>query len=148
MGNLSMADLNPLIRVRKHVVEQKQKFLSDLYRQAEDLESQKQKLSEELNTESAKIRDMGASMLSYFGPYAEAVKQRIKGIMAALGKVETRIDVAREDMREAFAELKKVEITQERREDEEQKEIDRKESNDLDEIGIEGYRRRIEEDKS
>ena len=33
-----MADLNPLIRVRRHVVEQKQKMLAELYRQAEELE--------------------------------------------------------------------------------------------------------------
>ena len=143
-----MADLNPLIRVRKHVVEQKQKFLSDLYRQAEDLESQKTRLSEELSTETSRMTEMGASMLSYFGPYTEAVKGKIKGIIASIRKLETRIDIAREDMREAFAELKKVEITQERREEEEQKEIDKRESDDMDAIGIETYRRRIEEDKS
>lgn len=143
-----MADLNPLIRVRKHVVEQKQKFLSDLYRQAEDLESQKTRLADELSTETSRMTEMGASMLSYFGPYTEAVKGKIKGIVATIRKLETRIDIAREDMREAFAELKKVEITQERREEQEQKEIDKRESDDMDAIGIETYRRRIEEDKA
>lgn len=36
-----MADLNPLIRVRKHTVEQKQKFLAELYRQADELQNHK-----------------------------------------------------------------------------------------------------------
>ena len=34
---MSLANLKPLIRVRKHAVEQKQKFLAELYRQAEEL---------------------------------------------------------------------------------------------------------------
>ena len=45
-------------------------------------------------------------------------------------------------MRRAFAELKKIEITQERREDEEEKAINKKESAELDEIAIEGFRRK------
>ena len=56
-----------------------------------------------------------------------------------------RIEVARDDMRRAFAELKKIEITQERREDEEEKAINKKESAELDEIAIEGFRRKQDE---
>jgi flagellar protein FliJ len=141
-----MADLDPLIRVRKHVVEQKQKFLAELYRQQEELLIQKQTLLEQLAEERQKVNDMGAEMLSYFGPYAEAVRARIADIDESITKLNTRIEIAREDMREAFAELKKIEITQERREDEEQRELDKKESDDLDAIGIETYRRRVSED--
>lgn len=136
-----MADLDPLIRVRKHVVEQKQKFLAELYRQAEELDSQKKKMLDDMAAEQEKVKDMGVEMLSYFGPYTQAVKDRVKEIDEARAVLENRIEFAREDMREAFAELKKVEITQERREEEEQKALDKKESNDLDEVGLETYRR-------
>jgi flagellar export protein FliJ len=141
-----MADLNPLIRVRKHVVEQKQKFLAELYRQADEMNRQKQNLIDQLAEEQEKIKDMPASMLSYFGPYTEAVRERIKDIAEAISKLETRIDIAREDMREAFAELKKIEITQERREEEEEKEINKKESDELDAIGLEVFRRKQEKE--
>ena len=50
-----MANLNPLIRVRKHTVEQKQKALADLYRQAEELISQKKKLLDQLAVERQKV---------------------------------------------------------------------------------------------
>ena len=136
-----MADLNPLIRVRKHVVEQKQKFLAELYRQAEDLEHEKKTMLDQLGKEQEKIREMDVQMLSYFGPYTEAVKDRVAAIDEARGTLEARIEIAREDMREAFAELKKIEITQERREDAEAKEISKKEADELDEIGLENYRR-------
>lgn len=137
-----MADLNPLIRVRKHAVEQKQKFLAELYRQAEELQNQKKTLLGQLEEEREKVKDMGVEMLSYFGPYSQAVKERVADIDEGIAKLERRIAVAREDMREAFAELKKIEITQERREAEEQAALDKKDSADLDEAGIEGFRRK------
>lgn len=140
-----MADLNPLIRVRKHALEQKQKFVAELYRQAEELENQKKTLLEQLEEERTKIQEMGVEMLSYFGPYADAVKDRVTEIDEASTTLETRIEIAREDMRAAFAELKKIELTQEAREDEEQKELNKKESDDLDEIAIENFRRKQEE---
>ncbi|GJL84335.1 MAG: hypothetical protein DHS20C02_01100 [Micavibrio sp.] len=141
-----MADLNPLIRVRKHVVEQKQKFLAELYRQAEELENQKKTLLDQLTEEREKSAEMdSAEMMGYFGRYADAVKDRVKDIDDAVAKLETRIDIARDDMRNAFAELKKIEITQDRREEEEQAEIDKKESDELDEIALEGYRRKVDE---
>jgi flagellar FliJ protein len=141
-----MADLNPLIRVRKHVVDQKQKFLSELYRQAEELERQKQTLLDQMEHERRKLEEMGVEMLAYFGPYSQAVKERIEEIDESRTKLETRIELAREDMREAFSDLKKVEITQERREEEEQREQDRKETIELDDIGIDGFRRQHIED--
>lgn len=138
-----MADLDPLIRVRRHAVEQKQKFLAELYRQAEELANQKKTLEEQMHEERQRLEDMeSVEMLSYFGNYVEAVKERIVDIEDAMEKLEARIEVARDDMREAFAELKKIEITQERREDEERSALEKKESDLLDEMAIEGYRRR------
>lgn len=141
-----MADLTGLIRVRKHAVEQKQKFIAELYRQAEELQQQKTTLLEQLAEEEEKIKEFSVEMLSYFGPYSEAVKERVEDIDKASATLETRIEIAREDMRTAFADLKKIEITQERREDEADREIEKKESAELDEIGVETYRRNLGEE--
>ena len=141
-----MADLNPLIRVRRHAVEQKQKFLAELYRQAEELAAQKDALLEQLEEEREKVKELGVEMLSYFGPYSDAVKERVEDIDEAMRGLEGRIEVARDAMREAFAELKKIEITQERREEEELAEAEKKESLELDEAALEIYRRRTDED--
>lgn len=141
-----MADLKSLIRVRKHTVEQKQKTVADLYRAAEELQNQKAGLLENLALEEEKLKNMSVEMLSYFGPYSEAVKERVTEIDKKSDTLEKRIMIAQEDMRAAYAELKKVEITQERREEEEAKEIKDKEAAELDEIALEGYRRKLEED--
>lgn len=140
-----MADLDPLIRVRRHAIEQKQKVLAGLFRKAEDLAAQKAALLDQLETERRKIGEMGPEMAAFFGPYAESVKARVAGIDAEAEKLEVRIRVAQDDMREAFAELKQIEIVQERRNEEEKDEILRKEAAMLDEIGIEGFRRKDED---
>jgi len=136
------ADLNPLIRVQKHALEQKQKFLAELYRQAEEYESQKTTMLETLEKERKNLDGMGVEMLSYFGPYEASVDARVKEIDEALLTLNTRIDMAREDMREAFAEFKKIEMTQEDRDAQEQSAIDKKQSDELDEIGLEVFRRK------
>lgn len=141
-----MADLEALIRVRRHAVEQKQKFLAELYKQADELEGQKETMLTTLAEERKKVDEMGVEALGYFGHYSEAVRGRVEDINEAMKKLNNRINIAREDMRDAFAELKKVEITQERRSAEEDKELKKKESDLLDEVALEGYRRRAEEE--
>jgi flagellar export protein FliJ len=142
---LLVADLNPLIRVRKHALEQKQKFLAELYRQAEELAGQKSTLERQMQEERKLLKEMDSvDLLSYFGAYADAVKGRITDIEDAMQKLNARIEVAREDMRESFANLKKIEITQENREEAEERELNKKESAVLNEIGIDGFRRKKE----
>lgn len=136
-----MADLRSLIRVRKHAVEDKQKALSELYRQAEELTSEKQALQDDLKRERQKVDEMGVEALGYFGRYSQVVKERSELIDHKMVMLENRIEIAREDMRIAFAELKKVEITQKRRDDEEEAEIKKAEDQSMDEIGLESYRR-------
>lgn len=140
-----MADLTGLIRVRKYAVEQKQKFLSELYRQAEELEAQKKTMLDQRAAEEAKVHEMGVEMLSYFAPYAKAVEQRVKEIDYSLNTLNKRIELTRDDVRAAFAELKKVELTQEARDDEEQAEIKKKEDNELDDIALQTFRKKQEE---
>ncbi|MBX2833772.1 MAG: flagellar FliJ family protein [Micavibrio sp.] len=141
-----MADLTSLIRVRKHTVEQKQKIVADLYKKADDLKAERESILSNLETEREKANEMGVEMLSYMGNYTKAVDKRIKSIEIEEKKLEARIEVAREDMRHAFSEFKKIEITQERREAEERKEMDKKQSDQLDEIALEIFRRKTEEE--
>lgn len=142
-----MTDLAPLIRVRKHAIEQKQKLLAELYRQSEQLADNKRRLLDQLAQEQDSLKNTDSvEMIRSLAVYAEAVKGRVADIDAAMKKLDARIEVAREDMREAFAELKKIEITDERRTAETEAEIEKKESQMLDEMGIQNYRRRVEEE--
>ena len=141
-----MADLSPLIRLRKYRVEEKQKILAELFRQAELLEGRRRVLlanvdrEQNLAEESQDIDSMVA-----FSAYAARVYTEIEKINGQIAKMEPRIEKAQDDMREAFSEQKKAEIIQEQREKEEVEKNAKKEGSTLDEIGMDAFRRKDDE---
>lgn len=138
-----MADLKPLIRLRRHAVDEKQKALAELYRQVETLEERRQHLFDQLKAERmALAADAPVEMLAYFGRFSEAIQNDILRINQQLRKLEVRVRLAQEEMREAFANLKRVEIVQQNRDTEASQALKSKESSELDAIGIEGFRRK------
>lgn len=142
-----MADLDPLIRFRKYGVDEKRRFLARLYEEAEKLAEAKTEAEEDIKEETRLAQEIGtAEALSDLGVYTEAMRGKIKKINEATKKLEMRIAAAQEDMRMAFSEMKKVEITQRNRSKREQDKLNRKEENTLDEIAIENYRRQKDEE--
>lgn len=142
-----MADLDALIRVRRHTVEEKQKFLSALYREAELLEAKKREMEQRMESEKIIAQQDGSpESAANFMRYADNVRKKIAQLVENLKKMEGRIVAAQEDVRAAFAEKKKIEIIAERRAAEERAEIAAKEADTLDDIAIEGFRRKEDAD--
>lgn len=138
-----MAELDPLIRYRKHRLDEKQRRLADLYREAEQIEQHKAELFEKMNAEAeAANSSSDAYMVQDFLRFSANVRARIEKLDAQREKLEVRIEAARRDIQDAFGELKKIEITQQRREAEAAEAGKRKEDRELDDIGIETHRRR------
>lgn len=143
-----MADLNPLIRLRRHSVDEKQKALSELYRQVEAFEARKTHLLDQLQRERDILNDaQQVEMIAYFGRFSEAVAKDVERLNAQISRLEGRIRIAQDDIRNAFADLKRVEIVQRSRNDREKAAADRKETNELDDIGIDGFRRKAQENE-
>ncbi len=137
-----MANLKGLIKLRKYNVEEKQKVLSALFREAETIEAKKNALLHTVATERriAEEKNDYDTHASYI-LYVERARDQIMALDRKLKEVNAKITKAQDAMREAFGELKKIEIIQKTREDDERREIDRKESLMLDEIGLEIHRR-------
>ena len=132
-----MANLKPLIKLRKFRVEEMQKSLAELYREAEAIETRKQTYLTALEHERAHIdQSQDVTEISLFHTFAERVKKIVEDLDDELYIINGRIDVAREEMREAFGELKKIEMVQEQREQDERNIADKKESDTLDEVGV------------
>lgn len=140
-----MADLNGLIRLRKYRVEEKQKALAEIFRQAELLETRKRILLADVDREQALAEESGDvdAMVAY-AAYAARVYTELKKLDFLISKMEPRIIKAQDEMREAFSEQKKAEIIQEQREKEEAEKIAKKENSNLDDIGVEVFRRKDE----
>jgi flagellar export protein FliJ len=142
-----MADLDPLIRYRKHAVDEKQRVLAQMYRDAENLERQRQRVIDMMEKEKKLAAEMDTPEAhTYLGRYLEGARKKVRAFDAAIKKIEARIAAAQDDMREAFAEQKKVEIIQRNRQARERAARDRKDDAEMDENAIDGYRRRRDDE--
>ncbi len=145
-----MGELDGLIRYRKHTVDEKQKVLSNLYRQSEDLEKQKARILAEMEAEKKVAREAEEreerETSAFLLTYLEGARAKVRALDGQLARLEVRIIAAQEEVRSAFAEQKKVEIVQKQRQKKEDSEVKAKESKELDEIAIDAYRKQGLED--
>lgn len=140
-----MADLDSLIKYRKHIVDEKQKFLGLLYAQTEKLNARKQAIIDQMTHEKEHAdKNENFNVTSFLGKYIQGAKGKIQKIDKDIAKMEVRIAAAQEEVRAAFAEQKKIEIVKRERKAAEAAEIKAKEDRALDEVAIEGFRRKQE----
>ena len=142
-----MANLLSLIKLRRHNVDEKQKVLAELYRQVEMIEQNKQILIDRLREEREVLdKTQTLEMYAYFGRFSQNIHRSLERMNEEKRKLETRIQIAQDDVREAFANMKRIEIVQSEREKAERKEQDDKDTREMDEIGLDGFRRKEQEE--
>jgi flagellar FliJ protein len=139
-----MADLVTLIRLHKHELDEKRQKLAALNEELARLEQQHRTLEREFEREKESARASAEAGVTFSG-YAAQVKRRRAELDAAQAALEGKISAAKDSMMETFGELKKYEKAQEERDRAEAQSRALKESKELDEIGLEGFRRKGEE---
>lgn len=135
-----MADLQALIRIRKFDVEERQKFLAELYARQDRLTQKKEQLLQQLAEEEANLDAGSVEMMTYFGRFKAMVDDQLDDLAEEMTRLDAQVEVARDAVREAFAELKKVEITEESRVDAAKAAQDKKEGDALDEMALQIFR--------
>jgi flagellar protein FliJ len=136
-----MADLSVLIRLHQHELDEKRRALAELYTALADLERQQRDLAREFEMEKAAVAKANDVHFT-FAQYAETVIKRREELNTAETELEEHIQRAKFSLLETFSELKKFEMTQEERERIEEQERQFRESQEMDAIGIEGFRRK------
>ncbi|MES2729266.1 MAG: flagellar FliJ family protein [Pseudomonadota bacterium] len=132
-----MARLAPLIRVRRRHVDDKQKILARLYEQLNALDIAAQNLKSRLAEEEALLAAQPElQIFTDFAGFSLRVRAELDHIADQSRKLEQRVDLARDELRDAFAELKKIEIIADAREAAVIKAILKKETEMYDEIGL------------
>lgn len=135
-----MARLDSLIRFKKHGLDEKQKALGELNALLSKLENDLVELEAEKDNE-VEVAKQDIMLQMAMPQYLDAYKKRKEKIEQAIQNVEVRIEKAVDEIRDAFAELKKYQIVEERRKDREEKEILKKETQNFDQIAIERFAR-------
>jgi hypothetical protein len=140
-----MADLAPLIRYRKYQLDEKRKFIARLFAEADKVYSHKKKALDEVARERSYVdASDDPRVITGFLSYQGLMRKKITLINAEIERIDARIAVAQEDLREEFTELKKFEIVQRRRLERRRKELDLRESSLFDAIAVEAWRRNRE----
>lgn len=144
-----MANLDPLIRLRKYEVDEKQRFIAKLYSEAEKIYNHKQRMLDEIARERGYVDvSEDPTVITGFLSYQGLMKKRVALVNHEIGRIEARIDAARDDLRDEFIELKKIEIIQARRLERRRLAMAKLESDMFDAIAIDGFIRRLKENNT
>jgi flagellar export protein FliJ len=137
-------NFDTLIRFHQWQVDEVRRKLGDLLRLIGDLEEQAAALEVELSEEQ-RIATAAPEQAGFlYGAYAHGVIERREGLAAAIAKTEEEATEVREEVRKAYRELKKYEITQDNRQRREVAERDRVVQMELDEVALQSYRQKRE----
>ena len=123
----------PLIRLARFKVEELQKQMAELDRSRQALLNQIERLEASVPEEQAVAAESKEGFLAY-GSYAQAVIKRKENIRLSLDEVDVQADALRGRLTEAFQELKKYELLEERRLARVQQALRAAEQDELDEI--------------
>jgi flagellar export protein FliJ len=135
-----MANLNALIRLHKHELDERRRVLAAIYQELAVLEQQRRALQRSFEAEK-EAACTTETMHYTFAAYAETVTKQILEIDRQEAAVQKRIEKAKENLMESFSELKKYEMTQEERDRLAEEERKFKDGQAMDAIGLENYRR-------
>jgi len=139
-----MADLSALIRLHKHELDEKRRILGEFYSELAILERDRRNMEREFAQEKEAVKQMADVSFTFAG-YADTVRKKREAFDKAEAQMEKKIERAKEDLMETFSELKKYEMTQEERDRLEEEERRFKETQAMDAIGLEGFRRKTDE---
>jgi flagellar export protein FliJ len=135
-------DLKSLIRLHKWIVDEKRRTLGELLRMLGELEQRARDLEDEVVREQKIARGAPDSAGYLYGNYAEAVIQRRERLKQSIARTEVEIEAARQELSEAYRDLKKYEVAQQVRDRRAATEAARRELILLNDIGIETHRQR------
>jgi len=135
-------DLHSLIRYQGWQVDEKRRALGELLRIVKSLENRMHQLHEDLKSEQAAAAASPEVAGVIYGSFAQSFITERENLLDSIGKAEQKVAIAREELREAYQEQKKFEMTQEARDKKEEEERNLLEQKELDEIGAEVHRQK------
>lgn len=131
-----------LIRLHKYRVDEKRRVLGQLYGELHDLEQKLEDLENQLIEEQKIAKSAPDQALFSYGRFhqrAMGIREQLQQTIAAK---EQEVEIARDDVNEAFRELKVYEEAEKNRIKREEEERTRKENIEMDEIAMNLHRRK------
>lgn len=136
-----MKGLPALIRLHRWQLDGKRRELADLEQLEDQLMAEAQRLEDEVAAEQDYAKSSEAGSFAY-GGFALGVIERRKRIQASIDDIRQQIEAKREEVADAYRELKRYEITLAERQKREKLETERRAQAALDEISLIQHERR------
>lgn len=135
-----MRNRESLIRLHKFQVDEKRRKVAELELMLGEFRQRERDLEAQVEAEQRKA---GISDVAHFAypMFAKSVLRRRENILESIEGIERQLDTAKEELADAFRELKKYELLDDNRKRKICKEAMRTEQNALDEIALTIHRR-------
>lgn len=135
-----MRNRESLIRLHRFQVDEKRRKLAELELMAQEFRARERELEAQVEAEQKKA---GISDVAHFAypMFAKSVIRRRQNILTSIEDIERQLNTAKEELSEAFRELKKYEIIEDNRKRKVRKEVMRTEQAQLDEVALGIHRR-------
>jgi len=130
-----MKSRDTLIRLKKFQVDEKRRRVSQIESMIAEFERMAGDLEREISTEQERAGISDPSHYAY-PTYAKAAIQRRENLARSADELRGQLEEARETLSEAFEELKKVELLDERDQARERAEDAAREQAEMDNIGL------------
>jgi len=130
-----------LIRLNKYNVDEKRRVLGVLYNELADLEQKLADLEQQVIDEQEIARASPEQALFAYGRFHQRAMEIREQLWGAIRAKEQEVEVARDEVNEAFRELKVYEEAEKNRIQKEKDEQTRKENIEMDEIAMNLHRR-------
>lgn len=133
-----MAKLHGLIKFRQHELDEKRRELGDINAKIAKLQQRKEAMLQQMEAEKKAAANSADSLIGVapIGSYISKVLKQREQLNQAIEQIILESEEIMEQVRMAFLELKKLEITQERRDHEEMEHLHKMEQAILDEIAL------------
>lgn len=139
---MAKKDLHTLIRIRKWDVDERQRALATLLRHEEAVIERQEAHEAEIRAEIEFANKAPVELRGTLHGYLVRSDEMRERLAQALREVQLRVAQAQDELAEAFRRSKTVEVTQANRDKAEALEDARREEIDLNEIGLNLFRRR------
>lgn len=135
-----MRNRESLIRLHRFQVDEKRRKLAELELMAQEFRARERELEAQVEAEQKKA---GISDVAHFAypMFAKSVIRRRQNILTSIEDIERQLDAAKEELSDAFRELKKYEIIEDNRKRKVRREVMRTEQAQLDEVALGIHRR-------
>ncbi|MGH6948177.1 MAG: flagellar FliJ family protein [Kiloniellales bacterium] len=136
-----MTVLSTLIRVHRWALEEKQRKLADLEALIERLRGDLMRLEEEIVAEQATAPQSFVATTAY-PAFLAAALERKRRLTLSIANIAASLEAARDELAEAFREVKSYELAAKNQDQRRKTRRSKREQVALDEIGLEGHRRK------